>query len=193
MWWFLSPRLNDGRGRQVAGMQREKVNSYRVVLRNWNPTQQSNLRPLQPSKARLDRFGSSHAGNLTLTSSRYLPHLYNLVTLAQETTDFLITNWSGTVYILCDIKGNWILFSAVLFSISVGTTGKIGRVCRKYSLRNFHACHSKISSDRRGGGNWRELKTQYVCFYNFRILNNDAESDVKDGRRCSWVGPCIRF
>ena len=48
-----------------------------------------------------------------------------------------------------EMKGNWMLFPAVLFSFSVGTTGKTYCVCK--SLRNFHTCHPKISSDRQGG------------------------------------------
>ena len=43
------------------------------------------------------------------------------------------------------------LFPGVLFSSSVGTVGKLYRVCGKYSFRNFHTRHPKISSDRQGG------------------------------------------
>ena len=55
------------------------------------------------------------------------------------------------ILIIYEIKGNWMVFPAVLPSLSVGTMGKIYRVCRKYSLRNFHTCHPKISSDQKGG------------------------------------------
>ena len=43
------------------------------------------------------------------------------------------------------------LFPAVVFSFSVGTMGKVYRVCRKYSLRYFHTRHPKISSDKQEG------------------------------------------
>ena len=43
------------------------------------------------------------------------------------------------------------LFPAAMFSFSVGTVGKIYPVYGKYSLKNFHTCHSKISSARQGG------------------------------------------
>ena len=43
------------------------------------------------------------------------------------------------------------VFPAVLFSFSDGTMGKIYRVYRKYSLGNFHTCHSEISLERQEG------------------------------------------
>ena len=42
------------------------------------------------------------------------------------------------------------LFQEVLFSFSVDTMGKTYRVCKKYSLRNFHTCHPKTSSNIEG-------------------------------------------
>ena len=43
------------------------------------------------------------------------------------------------------------LFLAVLFSFLVGSIDKIYYARRKYSLRNLHTHHPKISSDRQGG------------------------------------------
>lgn len=40
------------------------------------------------------------------------------------------------------------VFKASLFSFPLGTMGKIYLVSEKYSLRNAHSSHQKISSDR---------------------------------------------